>query len=87
MSDLTLHPWATWSQAKLLLTARYSGHDIPHPGVVLNEARLSAIAISIYLAALKVETPEAAGQTIAFPGCLSLTTCLSVLTWQTGSLP
>ena len=62
--------WRDW--VRLTLTANYFSHDIEHPGVVLNEARLTAIALSIYLAALKVETPEAAGKAIEFPKLLVL---------------
>jgi hypothetical protein len=62
--------WQT--SVQLNLSASYSGHDIDHPGTVLNEARLTAIALSIYLAALKVETPEAAGKVLEFPKLLVL---------------
>jgi energy-coupling factor transporter ATP-binding protein EcfA2 len=57
---------------QLTLTATYSGYRLDHPAIVLNEARLSAIALAIYLAALKVQTPQAAGQSIDFPRMLVL---------------
>ena len=63
----------SWTRSpNLLLTAIYAGVDISHPALVLNEARLTAIALAIYLAALKVETPESAGATVAFPRLLIL---------------
>lgn len=69
----TLDTAETWTQSpRLLLTAVYGGVELNHPALVLNEARLTAIALAIYLAALKVETPESAGATIAFPRLLVL---------------
>jgi energy-coupling factor transporter ATP-binding protein EcfA2 len=41
------------------LRAKFRDLPLDHPGVVLNEARLTAIALTLYLAALKVETPAA----------------------------
>lgn len=42
---------------KLLLTATYAGHPVAHPAQFLNEARLSAIALALYLAAVVETTP------------------------------
>ncbi|MBN2186167.1 MAG: AAA family ATPase [Dehalococcoidia bacterium] len=42
----------------VVLTASYYGHDIPRHHLFLNEARLSAIAISIYLGALLLNPPS-----------------------------
>ena len=42
---------------KLLLTAKYANHLVEHPAQFLNEARLSAIAIALYLAAVVETTP------------------------------
>ena len=44
---------------KLLLTATYAGHPVPHPALFLNEARLSAIALALYLAATVETKPPA----------------------------
>lgn len=44
-------------ERKLLLTARYAGHSVSHPAQFLNEARLSAIALALYLAATIETTP------------------------------
>jgi hypothetical protein len=69
----TLNTAETWTQSpSLLLTTVYGGVEINHPALVLNEARLTAIALAIYLAALKVETPESAGAAMAFPRLLIL---------------
>jgi energy-coupling factor transporter ATP-binding protein EcfA2 len=54
-----LNSGAEWSQQpQLLLRARFRGELLQHPGTFLNEARLTAIAICFYLAALKAEVPE-----------------------------
>ena len=47
---------ADWmSKVQLPLRAKFRGRIIEHPGTVLNEARLTALALTIYLAALKVQ--------------------------------
>ena len=52
---------ADWkTKASLPLRAIFRGELISHPGILLNEARLTAIALTFYLAALKVQTPNAA---------------------------
>lgn len=52
---------------KLLLTAIYAGHPVAHPAQFLNEARLSAIALALYLAAV-VETNPATTSVPALSG-------------------
>jgi energy-coupling factor transporter ATP-binding protein EcfA2 len=42
---------------KLLLTATYAGYRVEHPPQFLNEARLSAIALALYLAAVTETIP------------------------------
>lgn len=48
------------SKVTLPLRAVFRGEVINHPGTLLNEARLTAIALTFYLAAIKVQTPDAA---------------------------
>lgn len=55
-------PWP--GEPELLLRSQFRGELLDNPGAVLNEARLTAIALAFYLAALKVEVPDAA----AIPG-------------------
>lgn len=52
---------------KLLLTATYAGHKIEHPAQFLNEARLSAIALALYLAAT-IETKPPAAPVVSING-------------------
>lgn len=47
-------------KSRLLLQARYRNHNVENPSLFLNEARLTSIALVIYLAALKLETPLSA---------------------------
>lgn len=54
---------------QLLLQAKYDRLEIVHPALFLNEARLTAIALAIYFAALKTETPD---KTKEFPRLLVL---------------
>jgi energy-coupling factor transporter ATP-binding protein EcfA2 len=62
-----------WTKrARLWLKANYMGEQLDHPALLLNEARLSAIAIAIYLSALKIETPASAGASVPFPRLLVL---------------
>jgi energy-coupling factor transporter ATP-binding protein EcfA2 len=57
-----------WTERpRLWLKTNYRGEHLDHPALLLNEARLSAIAIVIYLAALKIETPTSAGYSVSFP--------------------
>lgn len=73
LSSPTADGAAVWMELpRLWLKATYDGHKLDHPALILNEARLTAIALAIYLAALKVETPESAGRTTAFPRLLVL---------------
>jgi energy-coupling factor transporter ATP-binding protein EcfA2 len=47
---------AEWkNMVRLPLRANFRGNRIEHPGTVFNEARLTALALTIYLAALKVQ--------------------------------
>ena len=56
--DLAAHP--PWPQEpELLLRCQFRGRLLEHPAAFLNEARLTAIALAFYLAALKVEVPDA----------------------------
>jgi hypothetical protein len=48
----------TFNGAEVRLEASYAGHSIEHPAVFLNEARLTAMALALYLAAAKVTTPR-----------------------------
>jgi hypothetical protein len=62
-----------WTELpRLWLKASYLGAQLDHPALLLNEARLSAIAIAIYLSALKIETPASAGAAVPFPRLLVL---------------
>jgi energy-coupling factor transporter ATP-binding protein EcfA2 len=45
----------------LRLTATYFGHPVPHPPLFLNEARLTALALALYLAAAAETTRPAPG--------------------------
>ena len=45
----------------LRLTATYFGHPVPHPPLFLNEARLTALALALYLAAAVETTRPAPG--------------------------
>lgn len=59
-------------EPQLLLRTKFRGQTLDHPATFLNEARLTAIALALYLAALKVEIPEAAGLTSPGPKLLVL---------------
>jgi len=48
--------------ADVRLQAIYAGHVIEHPALCLNEARLTAIALALYLAAAEATTPRTGGQ-------------------------
>jgi energy-coupling factor transporter ATP-binding protein EcfA2 len=50
-------PWP--KEPELLLRCQFRGRLLEHPAAFLNEARLTAIALAFYLAALKVEVPDA----------------------------
>lgn len=58
--------WETrFSRREVLLEVTYAGHTPAHPGHFLNEARLTAIALSIFLAGAKLNRPAAAnGETL-----------------------
>jgi energy-coupling factor transporter ATP-binding protein EcfA2 len=56
----------------LILRASFRGVSLSHPGTFLNEARLTAIALTFFLAALKVEFPESASLTSPEPRLLVL---------------
>lgn len=69
--DVTLSPmtidYSKWKiTEELKLEIRYAGEQIPSYDIFLNEARLSAIGISIYLAALKTYPPTASDLKILF---------------------
>jgi energy-coupling factor transporter ATP-binding protein EcfA2 len=73
LSEPTIDTVVTWTKLpRLWLKAIYDGNRLDHPALVLNEARLTAIALAIYLAALKVETPDSAGKATPFPRLLIL---------------
>ncbi len=66
-------PPGEWpGEPELILRARFRNELIEHPGTFLNEARLTAIALAFYLAALKVEIPDAATETDRAPRLLVL---------------
>jgi energy-coupling factor transporter ATP-binding protein EcfA2 len=49
----------------IALTATYAGKPIPHPAIFLNEARLTAIALAIYLAAAYRTMPPKSASNIS----------------------
>jgi hypothetical protein len=51
----------TFNGAEVRLKAVYAGHSIDHPALFLNEARLTAIALALYLAAAEATTPHTGG--------------------------
>jgi energy-coupling factor transporter ATP-binding protein EcfA2 len=59
-------------EPQLLLRCNFRNRLLQHPAAFLNEARLTAIALAFYLAALKVEVPEAAALTTPEPRLLVL---------------
>jgi energy-coupling factor transporter ATP-binding protein EcfA2 len=63
-------PWP--GEPELLLRSNFRNRLLRHPGGFLNEARLTAIALAFYLAALKVEVPESAALTSMEPRLLVL---------------
>ena len=63
-------PWP--KEPELLLRCNFRNRLLQHPAAFLNEARLTAIALAFYLAALKVEVPEAAALTTPEPRLLVL---------------
>jgi energy-coupling factor transporter ATP-binding protein EcfA2 len=65
--------------AEVRLTATYAGRPIEHPAQFLNEARLSAIALALYLAAAQATTPHA--DTVDLPRLLVLDDVLIGLDW------
>jgi energy-coupling factor transporter ATP-binding protein EcfA2 len=58
--------WANrFSRREVLLEVNYAGHRPRHPGLFLNEARLTAIALSLFLAGAKLNRPAtASGDTL-----------------------
>jgi energy-coupling factor transporter ATP-binding protein EcfA2 len=58
--DPSVHPH-TFNGAEVRLRAVYAGHSIDHPALFLNEARLTAIALALYLAATEATTPSTRG--------------------------
>lgn len=58
--DAGIHPH-TFDGAEVRLKAVYAGHTIDHPALFLNEARLTAIALALYLAAAEATTPRTGG--------------------------
>lgn len=63
-------PWP--GEPQLLLRSNFRNRLLQHPGAFLNEARLTAIALVFYLAALKVEVPESAALTSLEPRLIVL---------------
>lgn len=63
-------PWP--GEPQLLLRSKFRDQLLEHPGAFFNEARLPAIALAFYLAALKVEVPESAALTNLGPRLLVL---------------
>ena len=59
-------------EPQLLLRSNFRNRLLQHPGAFLNEARLTAIALVFYLAALKVEVPESAALTSLEPRLIVL---------------
>lgn len=62
-----IRPPHLFDGADIMLTARYGGHTVAHPAAFLNEARLSAIALSLFLASTVLTTP-----TSSVAGCTPL---------------
>jgi len=58
--DASVHPH-TFDGAEVRLKAVYAGYSIDHPALFLNEARLMAIALALYLAAAEATTPRTEG--------------------------
>jgi energy-coupling factor transporter ATP-binding protein EcfA2 len=54
----TVQPPHQFEGADIILGAHYAGRAVAHPAVFLNEARLTAIALSIYLATTLVVIPK-----------------------------
>jgi energy-coupling factor transporter ATP-binding protein EcfA2 len=57
---------------QLLLRCNFRNRLLEHPAAILNEARLTAIALAFYLAALKVEVPASSALTSPEPRLLVL---------------
>lgn len=66
--------------AEVRLIATYAGRPIEHPALFLNEARLTAIALSLYLAAAQATTPSAGATHL--PRLLVLDDVLIGLDWS-----
>ncbi|MFO1489495.1 MAG: hypothetical protein U1F87_00945 [Kiritimatiellia bacterium] len=62
-----VRPLHEFDDADVTLTALYGGHTVAHPAAFLNEARLSAIALSLFLASAVLTTP-----TTSVAGCTPL---------------
>jgi energy-coupling factor transporter ATP-binding protein EcfA2 len=68
--NVTREKFKSWEKFRALknfgfivkLNVTYAGYTPPHPSHFLNEARLTAIALSIFLAAAKLSRPAAANQ-------------------------
>lgn len=68
--NVTREKFKSWEKFKSLknfgfivkLNVTYAGYTPPHPSYFLNEARLTAIALSIFLAAAKLSRPAAVNQ-------------------------
>ncbi|MBV5330616.1 MAG: AAA family ATPase [Chlorobium sp.] len=61
VSDVSSDPLAkqhSFSGAEVRLIASYAGKEIEHPALFLNEARLTAVALALYLAAVQATTPR-----------------------------
>lgn len=69
----------TFSGAEVRLIATYAGQTIEHPALFLNEARLTAIALALYLAGAKATTPRVG--TTDLPRLLVLDDVLIGLDW------
>lgn len=82
VSEVSVDPKArshSFTGAEVRLTATYAGKAIEHPALFLNEARLTAIALALYLAAAQATTPRAG--TTNLPRLLVLDDVLIGLDW------
>jgi energy-coupling factor transporter ATP-binding protein EcfA2 len=76
--DPATHPHS-FDRAEARLIASYAGRPIEHPAQFLNEARLTAMALALYLAAAQATTPRVG--TTDLPRVLVLDDVLIGLDW------
>jgi energy-coupling factor transporter ATP-binding protein EcfA2 len=60
------------SEGKALVSAHLFGAPVPQPAPFFNEARLSAMALALYLAGVRLSVPDKDKETAAFPRVLVL---------------